>query len=94
VPVLVLCASLNHHTKAASRKPIAASWRGAHRPPYLFLAAWLYHSMKVADIGKITTFRNFIFQKSAVIVACGYVYQHLRRLFFSSDFDMSKKTKK
>ena len=41
--------------------------------------------MKVVGIDKIKLFRNFVFQKSAVIFTG---YQHLRRLFFS-DFEMS-----
>ena len=85
VAVLDLCAMPNHHTKSALRGPIAASWRGAHRPPYLFLAMVIV--VKVVGIDKVKLFRNFIFQKSAVIFTG---YQHLRRLFF---FDMSKKIK-
>ena len=85
--VLVVCAMPNHHTKSAPRGPIAASWRGAHRPPYLFLA--MVQGRKVVGIDKIILFRNFIFQKSTVIFTG---YQHLRRLFFF-DFDMSKKSK-
>ena len=75
--VLVLCAAPNHHAKSAPRGPIAASWRGAHRPPYLFSAVVIV--MKVVGIDKIKLFRNFIFQKSTVIFTG---YQHLRRLFF------------
>jgi hypothetical protein len=67
----------NHHTKSAPRGPIAASWRGAHRPPYLFLAMFIV--MKVVGIDKIKLSRNFIFHKSIVIFIG---YQHLRRLFF------------
>jgi hypothetical protein len=67
----------NHHTKSAPREPIAAPWRGAHRPPYLFLAMVVV--VKVVGIDKIKLFRNFIFQNSTVIFTC---YQHRRRLFF------------
>jgi hypothetical protein len=67
----------NHRTKPAPRGPIAAPWRGAHRPKYLFLAAVIV--MKVVGIDKMKLFRNFIFQKSTVIFTG---YQHLRRLFF------------
>ena len=77
VAVLDLCEMQNHHTKSAPRGPIAAPWRGAHRPPYLFLAMVIV--MKVVGIDKIKLFRNFIFQKSTVIFTG---YQHLRRLFF------------
>jgi hypothetical protein len=68
----------NHHTKSAPRGPIAAPWRGAHRPPYyLFLAMVIV--IKVVGIDKTKLFRNFIFQKSTVIFTGD---QHLRRLFF------------
>jgi hypothetical protein len=66
----------NHNTKSAPRELIAASWRGAHRPPYLFLSMVIV--MKVVGIHKIKLFRNFIFQKS-IVIPTGY--QHLRRLF-------------
>ena len=82
---LVVCAMPNHHTKSAPRGPIAAPWRGAHRPQSLFLAVVIV--MKVVGIDKTKLFRNFIFQKSTVIFTG---YQHLRRLF---DFEMSKKSK-
>jgi hypothetical protein len=74
---LVVCATPNNHTKPAPRGPIAAPWRGAHRPPYSFLAMVIV--MKVVGINKTKLSRNFIFQKSIVIVTG---YQHLRRLFF------------
>ena len=85
--VLVVCAMPNHHTKPAPRGPIAAPWRGAHRPPYLFSAAVIV--MKVVGIDKIKLFRNFIFSK---------IDRYFYRLSASSpaiffDFDMSKKSK-
>jgi hypothetical protein len=86
--VLVLCATPNRHTKSAPRGPIAVSWRGTYRQPYLFLGVVIV--MKVVGIDKIKIFRNFVFQKS-IFIFTGY--QHLRRLFFFSDFDMSKKSK-
>ena len=75
--VLGQCAMPNHHTKSAPQEPIAASWRGAHRPPYLFLAMVIV--MKVVGIDKIKLFHNVIFHKSAVIFTG---HQHLRLLFF------------
>jgi hypothetical protein len=61
VAVLVLCATPNHHTKPALRGPIAASWRGTYRPPYLFLAAVIV--IKVVSIGEIIFFPQLYFSK-------------------------------
>jgi hypothetical protein len=77
----------NQHRE--NQQPTAASWRGAHRPPYLFLAMVIHAVTKVVGIGKIKLFRNFIFQKSIVNFTG---YQNRCQLFFS-DFDMSKKSK-
>jgi hypothetical protein len=89
VAVLVVCATPNHHTNPAPREPIsiAASWRGAHKPPCLFSAVIII--VEVVGIDKMKLFRNFIFQKPTVNFTG---YQHLRQLFFS-DFDMGKKSK-
>jgi hypothetical protein len=75
--IYVQCQITIQNQHRAPRGPIAAPWRGAHRPPYLFLAMVIV--MKVVGIDKIKLFRNFIFQKSTVIFTS---YQHLRQLFF------------
>jgi hypothetical protein len=73
--------------KISTRGPISAPWRGAHRPPYLFLVMVIV--MKVVGIDKTKLYRNFMFQKSIVIFTG---YQHLYQLFFF-DVDMSKKSR-
>jgi hypothetical protein len=75
----------NHHTKSAPRGPIAAPWRGAHRPPYLFLAMVIV--MKVVGINKVELFRNLQLYFSKI-------YRYFYRLSASSPAIFEKKMKK